>query len=358
VNHTFIRVLVVVSFSLWGCGESCQINEEELNCTKDSQCDDGIYCNGFEFCQPDDPFASTYGCVAGRACNVRRIRVEDGYITGECNEGKVAACFEDGGDESTCCQGSCVVDSDCDDRQFCNGREVCDRMSEAADDYGCVAASSPCDEGGSCDEVTDSCVPACEDKDGDGFGAISCGGNDCNDNDATISPGSPEVCDGDGVDEDCDATTLGPDRDGDGYVDIDCCNGDECGADCSDTQPEVSPSATEVCNGVDDNCDGDIDETVRETFYVDADGDGFGDASDTRVGCADTIGSGYSANSGDCDDTNAQIFPGSIVCDPQPNDPNAYLFCETDGSYSTGRCDLQTEACVEQPGGHGVCTRP
>lgn len=355
------RILCFLFFVAVGCGETCdpnQINEDAIKCISDAQCSDDLYCNGIEYCDPDDPTASGFGCVSSSPCGSAK-RYPDGTV--ECTrpeqEEAIAACFADGETFQTCCNQECLVDSDCDDGLFCNGEETCSFGGH------CESGSSPCTST-DCLEVVDVCQ--CEDADDDGHFTDECGpvgfgpgsrsgGDDCNDNDGSIFPGNAEVCDEDGVDEDCDPTTLGPDVDGDGFAPLECCNGADCGVDCDDNLRGVNPGAVEVCNGLDDDCDGDIDEDLRQTFYVDTDGDGFGDASSTQVGCFDTIGSGYSLVAGDCDDTNPHIFPGSIVCNPGPNDPNRYDFCEEDGTYSEGRCDTLTQVCVTQPGGHGVC---
>ena len=65
------------------------------------------------------------------------------------------------------------------------------------------------------------------------------------------------------------------DADGDGWVTFE----NECmdGGDCDDNDATVYPGAEEVCDGVDNNCDGIIDEEVSTTYYADSDGDGFGD---------------------------------------------------------------------------------
>ena len=104
------------------------------------------------------------------------------------------------------------------------------------------------------------------------------------------------------------------DGDEDGYI------GEQYGGDdCDDENPAIGPHATEVCDEIDNNCDGQIDEGVTDTFYTDTDGDGYGTDDDTTESC--TQPPGTSELGGDCDDDNANISPGeSEVCDGIDND--------------------------------------
>ena len=92
--------------------------------------------------------------------------------------------------------------------------------------------------------------------------------------------------------------------------------------DCDDSRSDVYPLAPEVCDGVDNNCDGVIDEDGAigaMTYYADADGDGFGSASDTRIACERP--EGYLPTAGDCDDSRSTSHEGAPeICDGYDND--------------------------------------
>ncbi|GAF97974.1 unnamed protein product, partial [marine sediment metagenome] len=123
-----------------------------------------------------------------------------------------------------------------------------------------------------CNDTDDDCNPATLDKpDGDGDGSDVC--EDCDDGDSSNFPGNFEICDG--QDNDCDTAvdedvtiTFYRDVDGDGYGDagdtVEACSvpagyvGND--TDCDDGDPDVNPGATEVYNGIDDDCDGMVDE--------------------------------------------------------------------------------------------------
>jgi hypothetical protein len=82
------------------------------------------------------------------------------------------------------------------------------------------------------------------------------------------------------------------------------------GGDCADDDPARSPAATEWCDGVDDDCDGAVDEPQAADappWHRDADGDGFGDPAVSVPGC--TAPAGYVADATDCDDADALVYP-------------------------------------------------
>ena len=132
-----------------------------------------------------------------------------------------------------------------------------------------------------CDGQIDEGAPESDD-DGDGFSEFE---GDCNDGDAGVYPGADEVING--VDDDCngmaDDGTDAFDDDGDGYSEDD--------GDCNDANTAVSPVAAEFGDGLDNNCNGQIDEG---TAAFDDDGDG------------------YNELQGDCDDDDAAINPAAV----------------------------------------------
>ncbi len=222
-----------------------------------------------------------------------------------------------------------------------------------------------------CDGLIDEGTDAYDD-DGDGY---SEDGGDCDDVDAAINPGAAELCDG--VDQDCDGvvddgldTAWFPDGDGDGFGDVDGIEVWACAApsghvadatDCDDADPGVYPGAAEICDGVDQDCDGAIDDGVTAIWFADSDGDGFGDPALSVADC--DPGAGYASIGDDCDDGRADVNPTAPeVCDGVDNDcdgraDDADLEGPTDPStwYRDGDGDgyggaMSTEACVGPSG--------
>ena len=199
------------------------------------------------------------------------------------------------------------------------------------------------------------------DADGDGFDSSE----DCNDNDPQVHPSQEEVCDG--VDNNCngsiDEDVLSlyyVDSDGDGFGNPDI-NMESCseptgfvsiGTDCDDTQSQTYPGASEICDEQDNDCDGSIDNGLGEEYFIDEDGDGFGDDNQTMEACDLRVG--LSALGGDCNDTDASQNPlAQEECDEIDNncdgniDENVtniyYLDFDADGY---GDPDQTTQACM------------
>jgi hypothetical protein len=105
--------------------------------------------------------------------------------------------------------------------------------------------------------------------------------------------------------------------------------------DCDDTDPEVHPEAEEICNGIDDDCDGDLDEDDPDlldasTFYADSDGDGYGDPASATEAC--DAPSDHVANDEDCDDGDRAVHPAATeVCNGIDDDCDG-LMDDDDGS--------------------------
>jgi len=220
-----------------------------------------------------------------------------------------------------------------------------------------VALSACCWLLGACGESTTTPLDG-----GADLGALDLGARDL---------GAPDLGDDAGITSDLGTGDGGADLGADaGCVDAD---GDRHGAmscggdDCDDTVISIHPGASEVCNGADDDCDGSIDEGVASTYYRDADGDGYGDAT-MLTACA--VPAGYALSPGDCNDTVAAVHPGATdTCDGIDNDcdgtVDASCTCSSgsmrvcgagDGSggvLTVGACDAGAQVCTA--GVWGAC---
>ena len=280
-----------------------------------------------------------------------------------------------------------------------------------ADGDGAVAADD-CDDtnpaihpgaGETCDSVDQDCDGEIDedpadgtewypDLNGDGVGAVdgvavlactaptntAASNTDCDDADAGVYVGAPEICDD--RDQDCDgeaddsptaARDWFGDDDGDGYgtpngLSVQACDAPD-GAidndlDCDDANAEVSPAASEVCNLLDDDCDGATDEAGAEdesTWYQDSDADSFGDPAVAARACEQPAG--YVGEATDCDDSAADVSPDQLeICNDRDDDCDGFLdedvvgapawFADADGD-SLGDPD-DTQAACDAPVGY------
>ncbi|HCH62475.1 MAG TPA: hypothetical protein DFR83_06715, partial [Deltaproteobacteria bacterium] len=229
--------------------------------------------------------------------------------------------------------------TDCDDDDAANfpgGEEVCDEQDNDCDgdvDEGTLStyyADADADGWGDLSASTEACAtpPGYTDRPGD-----------CDPIDGTIHPDATEICDG--IDNNCDSvidngvlTTFYGDSDSDGYgvaaVTIEACalpaGYAPNASDCDDALASVNPLATEVCNTIDDDCDGFIDDddpgldrSTASTWFDDGDGDGYGDPSSASWSCL--AATGTVGNNTDCDDGESTVNPGATeICDGMDND--------------------------------------
>jgi hypothetical protein len=386
-----------------------------------------------------DGDGDTYGVDGDTKCLSARQAPYTATRGGDCDD--TNAQINPGATEK--CDGG--IDNNCDGKVDGEGATGCTTYYKDSDgdtygvdgDTKCLCAPvSPYTAtrgGDSNDTNTNSCINYYWDLDGDGYGSkfttpqclgapkfpyTATQGGDCNDYAKNINPGVTEVCDGtdnncnDFVDEEGAAgcVTYYKDADGDGYglsSDTKC----QCapkvppapytttkGGDCDDTNAGITGGATEICDGVDNDCDGKVDEegsTGCTTYYKDADKDGYGVDGDTKCQCApsypytatqggdnddtsssvscttyykDSDGDTYGVDSdskclsapqspyaatqkGDCDDNNAQINPGATEKCDGGIDNN----CDgqTDGEGATGCTTYYKDADQDDYGAGG-----
>ena len=223
-----------------------------------------------------------------------------------------------------------------------------------------------------CDDVDRDCdgYSGKEDADGDSFAA--CG--DCDDSNAYVHPEAQEICND--ADDDCNGLVDDDPVDGDAYlvdgdsdgfgstVTVRACQEptgtpDE-GGDCDDANSAINPAATEVCDALDNDCDGVVDEG-EGFWFIDADDDGYGTGE--GIESCDPI-DGRAPYDGDCNDDDDAIFPSADEycnevdddCDGQTDEAGAvdvltwYLDGDNDGY---GQSTVTTQGCTLPSGFSG-----
>ena len=147
-----------------------------------------------------------------------------------------------------------------------------------------------------------------------------------------------------GCETECEEVTWYVDADGDTYgaaepvvgcVDEQPATAVSNPGDCNDADPAIHPDATEVCNGLDDDCDDDVDDADTDTdpssmqsYYVDDDGDTFGAGDQAALACVPPAGAVEVG--GDCDDGDKAVFPGAPEDCKSPADMNCDGVAPTD----------------------------
>ncbi|MBO6936830.1 MAG: hypothetical protein JJ863_17805 [Deltaproteobacteria bacterium] len=302
------------------------------SCARHEDCDDGVYCNGEELCRPGDPTADPFGCTPG----------EDPCMEGQSCDNERADCFTD-------CGFAPDADGDGHPAIGCGGDDCDD-----ADPNRYPGNTEVCDDGH--DEDCDPMTLGGRDLDGDGeVDAACCNddrcGTDCNDRRRDARPGLPESCDS--LDNDCDGmldegvlvegfVDMDVDLHGDPSMPISACADTPgfsvVGDDCDDSEPHRHGAQVEVCDAIDNDCDGTVDESPASvTWYRDADADGFGSAAaGTTVSCVPPAG--HVLRLGDCDDTEARISPlGTEQCNGIDDD------CDGRANYQIAPGDTEDD---------------
>jgi hypothetical protein len=264
-----------------------------------------------EDCNGIDEICIINGCTDVNACNYNEnANTEDGTCTYPT-------------ESYLNCAGSCLNDADadgvCDEVELagCTDVTACNYDEAATEDDGsCVLPTVEI-----CNDLDDNCNGEIDefvtnvyylDTDGDGFG---------NAQEIVMSCSAPNgyVDNGDDCD---DAIVTFEDLDNDGYGSsiVTAC-GISSNTDCDDNDANVNSGSTEICNGLDEDCDGIVDNGLSfMNYFTDSDADGYG-TGDAMSYCSNP-GAGYSTSNDDCDDLNAGINPGATEIDGNDVDEN------------------------------------
>jgi hypothetical protein len=194
----------------------------------------------------------------------------------------------------------------------CNGDKA-DINIEGDEPYECDdQADNDADGDFDCDDSDCWGSPACLGEDDTGSG-----------DDGTLDTGDEGGDDGGTSDEDADSDGYSPSE-----------------GDCDDEDGDVNPGETEVCNDIDDDCNGLVDDDPSDgsIYYEDWDSDGYGDPDYPASYCDedDAAADSYIDNDEDCNDVDGDIYPGA----PETSDDGQDSNCD---GY-----DLNLESCVAE----------
>jgi hypothetical protein len=279
-----------------------------------------------------------------------------GFVSDSTDCDDASPLFNPGADEADCtdpndynCDGSVgYADADADGFAACVDCDDTNGLANPAMAEVCNDFDDDCD--GTTDAGAADAVIWYLDVDQDGYGDeavasitdcdqpsdyVSASG-DCDDTSTAFNPGASELCT-DPTDYNCDGST--------GYADVDADGWAAC-EDCDDGDPTVNPDGVESCDGVDDDCNGTIDDdysTDASTWHVDADRDGHGDPAISTVTCDAPTGYVAASAADDCDDSDKKFYPGATETDC--SDPNDY---NCDGSVAYTNADGDAYAACEE----------
>jgi len=319
-------------------------------------------------CEPDNPYVSGNAEEICDGLDNNCSGAVDELFPNHDNDG-MADCIDvdddnDGDPDLTDCEPlnpaihAAAVES-CDGvDQDCDGKVDEDLGTLACGKGECFHTIFACEDGivQQCDSMEGAELESCDGKDNDCDGLVdedlgwaSCGVGQCfhvqpnciGGKEAPCDPeegavdeicdGQDNDCDGD-VDEegaaDCGVYYLDADSDGHGIDDAKCLCGPwglytgTVNDDCNDLNPWNFPGASELCDGMDNDCDDEVDEpgsTGCSWFFPDADGDGYGTGAPECV--CESPGENWSVLGGDCDEQESEIHPGALeLCDQKDND--------------------------------------
>ncbi|MCA9601700.1 MAG: putative metal-binding motif-containing protein [Polyangiales bacterium] len=282
-----------------GCTDLCR-----FSCEANADCSDNMECTGEETCGSDHTCSAGTAPIDGTECTAFNGKSGECHnqvcVPSDCGNGTVNT-----GEECDPASGNANTGSETNCTNLCTW--VCESASECAADLQCMPATCTNHECNFGDPVACSADPDCEVDGG-------CVGGQCQ-------------------------KTLVQDNDRDGFSGVDCHDDEITGPpDCDDNDPNTYPGAKEICDGKDNDCNGTKDDnTSKQDWYEDQDGDGFGNEKNVMNACAQP--NGYVAAAGDCQDAS------SITSSPDVNPSQTKYFGNPRAS-----------ACVLKEGGYSQVT--